>query len=137
MCSLHSVCEAIWSGVETTFWGVKETPTDPFQLLNDSLDHREDFEVTSSNKYLLYFCATRCGESKVVADQLLKIWTNMEIIIKFWNKLLEQSFDNVKKGVTDPLSEAEISNFSFICFLVEPYLKKIETGKPMVPFIYT
>ena len=48
-----------------------------------------------------------------------------------------QSFDNVKKAVTDPLSEAETSNFSFTCFLVEPYVKKIEAGKPMVPFIYT
>ena len=119
MCSLHPVHGAIWSGVETTFWGIKETPTGAFQLLNDSLDHREDFEVvTSSNKYLLYFCATSCGESKVVAGQLLKIWTNMNIIIEFSNKL--QSFGNVKKAVTDPLSEVEISSFSFICFLVEP-----------------
>ena len=35
------------------------------------------------------------------------------------------------------MSEAEISNFSFICFLVEPYVKNIEAGKLMVPFIYT
>ena len=54
--SLHSIQRAIWSGVETTFWGIKETHTGAFQLLNDSLAHREDFEVvTSSNKYLLYF----------------------------------------------------------------------------------
>ena len=47
MCSLHSVQVAIWSGVETTFWGVKETPTGAFQLLNDSLAHRDDFEVAT------------------------------------------------------------------------------------------
>ena len=67
----------------------------------------------------------------------------MQSIIKFWNKLpkykqpLCQSFDDVKEAVTDPLSEAKIAFFSFICFLVEPYLKIFQADKPMVSFIYS
>ena len=67
----------------------------------------------------------------------------MQSIIEIWNKFPKykqpswKSFDNVKKTVTDPLSEAKISCFSFICSLVEPYLKKCQADKPKVPFIYT
>ena len=68
-CSLQSVLGPILSGIETTFWGVKETPTGAFHLLHDFPARREDFEVvTSSNKYPLFVCATSCVESKVVAD---------------------------------------------------------------------
>ena len=143
-CSLHSVRGAIGSGVETTFWGTKETLTGALHLLYDSPARREGFEVvTSSNKYPLFFCARRCVEREVVADRLQDIWTNKQCIIEFWNKLPKykqpscKSFDNVKKAVTDPLSEAKISCFSFIFFLAEPYLKKFQTDNPMVSFIYT
>ena len=47
-CSLHSVRGAIWSGVETTFWGIKETLTGAFHLLHDSPARREDFQVQTS-----------------------------------------------------------------------------------------
>ena len=111
-CSLHSVHGAIGSGVETTFWGIKETLTGAFHLLHDSPARHEDFEVvTSSNKYPL-FCARSCVEREVVADRLQEIWTNKQCIIEFWNKLPKykqpscKSFDNVK---TDPVSEAKIS----------------------------
>ena len=105
---------AIRSGVETSFWCIKETLAGAFHLLHDSPTRREDFEVvTSSNKYPLFLCTTRCDESKEVADRLLEIWINMQDIIKFWNKFPKykqpscKSFDNVKKAVTDPLSEAK------------------------------
>ena len=89
------------------------------------------------------FCARSCVEREVVADRLQEIWTTKQCIIEFWNKLPKykqpscKSFDNVKKAVTDPLSEAKISCFSFIFFLAEPYLKKFQTDNPMVSFIYT
>ena len=109
MCSLRSVHRAIRSGVETTFCSIMETLTVAFHLLHDSPARCENFEMgTSSIKHPLYFCATRWVENKVVADRLLEIWTNMRSIIKFWNKLPKykqpscQSFDNVKKAVTDP-----------------------------------
>ena len=52
--SRHSVHGAIRSGVETTFWGIKETLTGAFHLLHDSPARLEDTEVvTSSSKYPL------------------------------------------------------------------------------------
>ena len=111
-------------------------------MLHDSPAQREDFEVvTSSNKYPLFLCATRCDKIKEMADRLLEIWINMQDI-KFWNKFPKykqpsfKSFDNVKKTATYSLSKAKIC-FSFICFLVEPYFKKFQADKPMVSFIYT
>ena len=84
MCSLHSVHGAIRSGIETTFWGIKEILAGEFHLLHDSPARREGFEVvTSSSKYPLFFCATSCVESKVVADRLLEIWINLQDIFEF------------------------------------------------------
>ena len=63
--------------------------------------------------------------------------------IIFWNKFPKfkqpscKSFGKDKKAVTDPLSEAKISCFDFICFLGEPYFKKIQADKPVASFIYT
>ena len=55
-CSLQSVHVAIRSGVEKTFWGLKETLTGAFHLLHDSPARREGFEVVISlNKYPLFF----------------------------------------------------------------------------------
>lgn len=143
-CSLHSVHGAVKSGIEKTSWNIKETLKGAFYLLHDSPARREDFEVvTMSNKYPLYFCATRWVENKLVADRMLEIWANMLKIMEFWNKLPKykqpscKSFVNLNKAVKDPLTEAKISCFSFICSLVEPYLKKFQSDKPMVPFLYT
>ena len=127
VCSLYSVHGAIRSGVETTFWAIKETLKGAFHLLHDFPTRREDFEVVaSSNKYPLYFCATRFVKNKLLADRLLEICDNMQSIIGFWNKLPKykqpscKRFNNVEKAVTDPLSEAKILCFNFICSLVEP-----------------
>ena len=39
-------------------------------------------------------------------------------------------------AVEDPLIIAKVTFFSYICSLVEPYLKKYQTQKPMVPFMF-
>ena len=64
-------------------------------------------------------------------------------MVKFWSGFCKskqpkyKSFENVKQAVEeDPFIVAKLKFFSFICGLVEPYLRKYQTQKPMVPFMY-
>ena len=43
----------------------------------------------------------------------------------------------VKDGIDDQLITAKLLFFSFIASLVEPFLKKYQCDKPMIPFMYT
>ena len=63
----------------------------------------------------------------------------MQSIIEFWNKLPKykqpscKSFVNIKKAVTDPLSEEKISYFSFICSLSNPTRKNFRQSSQQYP----
>ena len=82
----------------------------------------------------------RWVENKV-ADRLIVVWDNMKKIISFWEKLQKskrpssKSYLTVKKSVEDPLVTAKLQFFSFVSSIVEPYLRKYQTDKPMMPFV--
>ena len=59
-CSLHIVHGSFKTSAEKTGWNLKALLKGLFQILHDTLAKREDYEtVTGSNKYPLFFCATR------------------------------------------------------------------------------
>ena len=66
----------------------------------------------------------------------------MKKIISCWEKLQKskrpssKSYLTVKESVEDPLVTAKLQFFSFVSSIVEPYLRKYQTDKPMIPFIY-
>ena len=81
-------------------------------------------------------------ENKKVADRLIVVWDNMKKIISFWEKLQKskrpssKSYLTVKKSVEDPLVTVKLQFFSFVSSIVESYLRKYQTDKPMIPFVY-
>ena len=66
----------------------------------------------------------------------------MKKIISFWEKVQKskrpssKSYLTVKGSVEDPPVTAKLQFFSFVSSIVEPYLRKYETDKPMIPFVY-
>ena len=66
----------------------------------------------------------------------------MKKIISFWEKLQKskrpssKSYLTVKESVEDPLVAAKLQFFNFVSSIVEPYLRKYQTDKPMIPFVY-
>ena len=84
----------------------------------------------------------RWVENKKVADRLIVVWDNMKKIISFWEKLQKskrpssKSYLTVKESVEDPLVTAKLQFFSFVSSIAEPYLRKYQTDKPMIPFVY-
>ena len=81
-------------------------------------------------------------ENKLVSDRLLDVWPNMEKIVRFWKKMpvskqpSSKSFKNVAEAVDDPLTPARLAFFSYVSSLMEPYLTKYQSNKPMIPFMY-
>ena len=63
-------------------------------------------------------------------------------IVNFWLSLPKskrpssKSFESVKTAVEDPLTTAKLSFFSYFASLFQPFLKKYQTSKPMVPYLY-
>ena len=76
-------------------------------------------------------------------DRLIELWSNIEVMIKFWNNFPKwkqpssKSYMAVKDGVNNKLITAKLSFFSFVATLIEPFLKKYRCDKPMTPFMYT
>ena len=59
-CSLHVVHSSFKTGAEKAGWNLKALLKDSLQILHDTPARREDYEtVTGSDKYPLFFCATR------------------------------------------------------------------------------
>ena len=66
----------------------------------------------------------------------------MKKIISFLEKLKKskqpssKSYLTVKESVEDPLVTDKLQFVSFVSNIVEPYLRKYQTDKPMIPFVY-
>ena len=143
-CGLHIIHGAFKFGFEKTSWKMKGILKGSFVILHDTPARRADFiSVTKSDLFPLFFCATRWVEDKEPADRLYNIWGNMKQIVKFWRKLPTKkqpsgkSFDFVKDATEDVLTKAKLAFFSYVASLLEPFLTKYQTSKPMIPYLYT
>ena len=141
-CSLHSIHGAFKSGSEKSGWDLHKILKGSFTLLHDSPARREDyFNITGSVDYPLQFCGTRCVEEKKVAEKLIKLWPNMVKLYDFWSSLAKskrpdsKSYENVKKGIDDPLTVAKLHFFSYIAGLLQPFLTAFQGDGPMLPFL--
>jgi hypothetical protein len=142
-CGIHIIHGAFKFSFEKTSWNIKGIIKGSFVLLHDTPARRADYiTITSSELFPLFFCATRWVEDKAPADRLREIWPNIIKIVKFWLTLTKKkqpsgkSFDAVKGAVEDPLTIAKLSFFSYIASILQPFLEKYQTPKPMIPYLY-
>ena len=87
----------------------------------------------------------RWVENKVT-DNLTELWDNIRQLSKFWDKIPKskqpqsKSYKNVQEAVNDPFTLTKfkfcLAKFSFVSDIVEPFLKKYQSDKPMIPFMY-
>ena len=79
---------------------------------------------------------------KKVADCLIELWNNIRQLRKFWKNFPKskrpewKSYENVQEAINDPFTLAKLKLFSFVSHIVEPFLKKYQSDKPMTPFMY-
>ena len=142
-CGLHIIHGAFKTAFEKTEWCLKEIIKGCFVILHDTPARRKDY-ITVTNCYIfpLFFCATRWVEDKAPADRLIEIWPNILKLFKFWLSLPKRkrpsgkSYDAVKLAVEDPLTTAKLNFFSYVASILQPFLKKYQCQKPMIPYLY-
>ena len=85
----------------------------------------------------------RWVENKKVADRLIELWDNIRQLSKFWDKLPKskqpksKSYKIVQEAISDLFTlVVKLKFFSFVSDIVEPFLKKYQSDKPMIPFMY-
>ena len=144
ICSLHCIHGAFKTGEKKSEFGVSTVLKGSYYLLHDTPARREDYEsVTGTSTFPLSFCNIRWVENKKPGVRLLDIWPNIVKVVKWWKDTLtssrlpsSNSYKNVCVGVDEPLLEAKVKFFCYVADIIEPYLKKYQTDKPMVPYMY-
>ena len=94
------------------------------------------------NDYFPLVNIFRWLENKKVADRLIELRDNIRQPSKFWDKFPKskqpqsKSYENVQEVISGPFTLAKLKFFSFVSDIVEPFLKKYQSDKPMIPFMY-
>ena len=81
-------------------------------------------------------------QNKELADRMIEILDNLLKLLEFWERLPKskrpksKSYKKVKCALVDPLLIVKLNFFSYAAGMVEPFLKKFQTDKPMMPFVF-
>ena len=73
---------------------------------------------------------------------MIAVLEDVRKVVQFWDKLMKwkqpnsKSYSNLKNGLDDPLIHAKLNFFSYVAYITEPFLKKFQADKPMVPFLF-
>ena len=74
--------------------------------------------------------------------RLIEAWDAIKQLYKFWDSLPKskrpkcKSYFTLGNALKDNLIVAKLQFFAFVANLVEPFLTKYQTDKPVVPFMY-
>lgn len=145
-CGLHVVHNSFKTGAEKTEWGLSSLLSSLYYLFKDSPARREDFTTLtvkgSSTLFPLKFVSHRWLENVPVCERALEI---MDQVVKYVkaveNKKLPKpvckSFLIVKEGVADKCLVPKLLFFKSVALVLEPFLKKFQTNRPVVCFLHS
>ena len=94
--------------------------------------------------FLRVFFYTGCSfVEQEVAVRLQEIWPHITKVVNYLRINLppsrqpnSKSFTNVCAAHEDPFIEAKLKYFCYVADIIELYLKKYQTDKPMIPYMY-
>ena len=76
-----------------------------------------------------------------MADRAIDIWPSVIYMVKHWKKLVPSkrpqgnNFKAIESAIEDPLVTVKLKFFSYIAFLLKPYLSKYQSNDPLVPIM--
>ena len=101
-------------------------------------------DSTENNSLLIIFYLIYSWvEDLPVAERLLSIWNDIKKLIKFWKSLPKskrpscKSYNHLMNAVSDILMPAKIQFFCFIAGIMQPFLTKYQSDKPVIPYLYS
>lgn len=137
-CGLHILHGAFQLGHRQSEWNLNEIFSAGYYLFKDSPKRRSEFqEFTSSDDFPLKFCRIRWCENLQVAKRFLDLIPHLEkYCLQVKPKPTVISFTRIEKALADPLLKAKLGFFISVCATLEPFLRRFQTAKPMIPFLY-
>ena len=105
-------------------------------LFKQSPARRADFSVINPNsKFPKQFCQTRWIENADVCERAIEVYNSIKEGLVETKKLPgTKTVDTLKMAAKDPLTVLKIMFFSSVASLVEPYLRKFQSSKPIMRF---
>jgi len=84
------------------------------------------------------FCQVRWLENVSVATRALELLDKVKTYVTDKSGVLPKTVTckNIKKACSDLLLRSKTQFFISVASMVEPFLRKYQTDKPMVPFLY-
>ncbi len=140
-CGLHIVHNSFRTGMSATGWDVPAFLSAIYNLLKDAPARREDFINTTSIGILpLKFTSHRWLENVSVCERAILLYDSIKTYVHAANMKEVttpkcQSFQTVKRCSEDKLFVAKMHFFKSTASLLQPFEKKFQTDRPMVPFL--
>lgn len=136
-CGLHVVHGAFQMGVKKTGWEVVQFLKAIYSVFKDSPARRSDFrQVTSCCVFPIKFCDCRWLENVPVCERAIQIFSHLKKFFKTSKLPATYSIEKVKDCLRDPLLLAKLNFFLTVASSLEPFLRKFQTSKPMLPFLH-
>ena len=135
---------AFKTGHADTDWNVSGVLRAFYYLFKDSPARRADYvDINSKDDepqqdldFPKKFCYVRWLENSEVTSRALKVFPFVKSYTEGVKKKPKcKSFKVAKDACADTLMLAKMRFFAFIASLMEPFLRKFQTDKPMVPFL--
>ena len=124
--------------MNATNWTIRQTLSCGYYLFKDSPKRRSDyFSITACSIYPLKFCAIRWLDNVRVAQRFLELIPNLK---QYCHNVAPtpdiQSFRTIQAALSDPLLKAKLCFFISVSSVIEPFLRRFQSAKPLFPFLY-
>lgn len=131
---------AFKTSIQETGWDVVSFLRALYNLFKDSPARRALFSsLTDSNIFPKKFCAVRWLKNVDVAQRAIELIPKLKIFVDEVEKnksLHSNSYEIVKRAISDQLLSAKLEFFSSLASDIEPFLEKFQSDEPMVPFLF-
>ena len=141
-CGLHTLHNAYKEGMVKSF-NLGSYLSSLHWLFKDSPARRKDFSsITGSAVFPQSYCGHRWLENVNCMERALQLQKEIvkyvkEVKARMGSEPGCKSFVAIKEYIADPFLEAKLEASLVITRIVHPFLKKYQTGQPMLPFLST
>lgn len=138
VCSLHTVNGAMKTAISKSDWDLFNFFRSLYSLFKDSPARRAKYtELTNSTNFPFKFTSVRWLENGRCVDQALKVYDHVEKFLKEFSEKDNKNLQILKEAMKNPLLKAKLSAFRSLLADVGPFLRRFQSQKPMIPFLFT
>ena len=140
---LHIAHNAFKHGGKASAWSIDKILGAVYKIFDQAASRRGDYERLTKGVYPLQSVCHRWAENQIVAERAIEVWEDVVTVVKCWMSLPKntqphkdnKSFPRLVSAITDPLMICKFKFFAATAKILKKFLLKLQTDKPMVPFL--